>query len=326
MRYLFPFREVKPGSNVALYGAGRCGKDFYLQVYYSNYCNIACWTDKTFDGYDVEYPFVHTNEIEKYDFDYIVICIADYTIAEEVRKELIERGVQLNKLVWSKAYFLDADCFPVNKRQYLCNWNYYLRLIDELANTDEFSAGKYYQGFSKLGICGRRNVEERVTLYQLDKYLDKSMSVLDIGCNVGFFDLQVASMVNNITGIDKDLSNIRIAKMTADYLEVNNANFIQGDISNIDISEMKANAIFSLAVHTHIFRSGIAPEQYVDLIFNALEENGLLFLESHSLKSQEQKNVYTRLCEMFEKKMKLCMRENYISAGDREITVYRKLK
>ena len=49
----------------------------------------------------------------------------------------------------------------------------------------------FYQGFDAIEIDGCRSTEQRFEQYNIQKYLSKKKSALDIGSNCGFFSLCV---------------------------------------------------------------------------------------------------------------------------------------
>lgn len=73
--FLFPFREVKKGSKIVLYGAGTYGQRLYGYLKRTGFCRIAVWVDRNYAefqkmGLEVEDP----EQIEKVNYDYIVIA------------------------------------------------------------------------------------------------------------------------------------------------------------------------------------------------------------------------------------------------------------
>lgn len=64
--YLFPFSEVKRGSNIILYGAGTYGQRLYKYIIKTGFCRIATWVDRNYVelqklGLDVKSPDVISN-------------------------------------------------------------------------------------------------------------------------------------------------------------------------------------------------------------------------------------------------------------------------
>lgn len=138
-----------------------------------------------------------------------------------------------------------------------------------------------YQSFDQLNIKGQRPTNYRIEKYNLSKYIDKNKTILDIGNNVGFFDLTIASKVKSITGIEYDKSLSTIANLTKEFLNVKNVNFINGDFNKIKFQE-KFDIIFSFAVHYWLKHSA---EYHSNIIYNLLNENGICIIESQDINS-----------------------------------------
>ena len=111
--YMFPDIELLTDRSIVLYGAGTVGKDYYLQLSCYENIRIIGWVDKKYNsivkGYRIKKPdtVLYTNN-----YDYVVIAANDTHIAEEIRKELLGRGIQSNKIIWKKplsAYDLMRD-------------------------------------------------------------------------------------------------------------------------------------------------------------------------------------------------------------------------
>lgn len=90
--YLFPFDRVKAGSKIVLYGAGRVGHTFYKQIGRIHFCEVICWVDYHYDIYcdsTIQPPDVIRNII----FDSIVIAIESKTTSQEVKRYLMDMGI-----------------------------------------------------------------------------------------------------------------------------------------------------------------------------------------------------------------------------------------
>lgn len=73
--YLFPFSNVKKGSNIVLYGMGTYGQFLYKFIKRTNICNVVACADRNYIelcklGMDVVPP----DAIRSYQYDYIVIA------------------------------------------------------------------------------------------------------------------------------------------------------------------------------------------------------------------------------------------------------------
>lgn len=91
-----PFELIKPYSKVVLYGAGKVGESYRRVFGLSNYAKIVMWLDKKFNNVD------EIVQLEEKQYDYVLIALSNYEIADEVKNELIEKGVPEEKIIWKK--------------------------------------------------------------------------------------------------------------------------------------------------------------------------------------------------------------------------------
>lgn len=99
--FTFPYNKVPRGSNIVLYAAGGVGKAFYQQMSLTNYCNILLWIDKRYEelralGLPVDNP----QRLKTIPFDYLVIAVEAEKQAQEIKKELVLMGADINKVIW----------------------------------------------------------------------------------------------------------------------------------------------------------------------------------------------------------------------------------
>ena len=321
MRYLFPYRLVKRGSKIALYGGGRVGKDFFLQLHETKYCEVVAWVDRSYENYEVSKPFDYVKNISRYNFDYCVIALDKLAVAEEVKTELMETyGIAESKIIWSNYYDYSRDFFPEEKTLYLKDLDFYMDLLDDYIDAESpYSKSRYYQSFEPLGLMGDRSNGDRFMKYRMNHFLNKDSTVLDIGCNCGFFSLTVAPFVKTITGVDVDEKFISIANKTRDKCELWNGSFLVKDVFGDGI-EGTYDAIFMLSLPANI---GVYEK--ADAIASSIHENGYLFLESHNMKGLNEPYLFHKLVELYRSKglEKICLHGN-LGTGDRDFIVLQK--
>jgi|GEM_PF-2188344 len=99
--FLFPAYRVKQNSRIVLYGAGYAGHKYYDQINESGYCVIAAWVDQNFRAINREEEVQITDpmEINKVDFDYVVVANANIQTKEEIQRWLIDMGVSKEKII-----------------------------------------------------------------------------------------------------------------------------------------------------------------------------------------------------------------------------------
>lgn len=90
--FLFPFEKIEKGSNILLYGIGTVGRYFYNQITSMDYCKIVAVVDQNADKLGVfRYNLINPEEINKYNYDYIVISIDSAEAGRQIKNELISR-------------------------------------------------------------------------------------------------------------------------------------------------------------------------------------------------------------------------------------------
>lgn len=98
-RYLYPFRNVRRGSKIIIYGAGVFGRALYEFVRQSGFYHMAAWVDKNDRVYQKDgFPVSGTETIHLLDYDYIVIALLRIDMAAQVRDELEKKGVSPDKI------------------------------------------------------------------------------------------------------------------------------------------------------------------------------------------------------------------------------------
>lgn len=185
------------------------------------------------------------------------------------KADLIEAGVSLP--VIQKLDMLYRECAG--------------KALEEIftRSTHKYGKGRFYQSYEPLGIIGSRNTSDRLKEYEIETYLTKDKSVLDIGCNCGFFDLSVAGLVKTTCGIEVDEELLRYGKLVRRIMGIQNSYFINSNFNDYKSSTM-FDIIFSFAVHAHI---GMSFEEYGKRLYELSNENGIVVFESHNIKGTD---------------------------------------
>ena len=98
-KYLYPFRDVRQGSNLILYGAGAFGRAIYEFVNQSGLYGLASWVDKNHQIYQKQdFPVSGIETINTLDYDYLVIGLLRSDLAAQVKNELEKKGVSPDKI------------------------------------------------------------------------------------------------------------------------------------------------------------------------------------------------------------------------------------
>lgn len=175
------------------------------------------------------------------------------------------------------AYFIDPDrvgwmkrCFDVLYRQ-RANWS------------PPYCNGYAYQGHARLGICGIKPTEERLSRYGLDRWLRPESEVLDIGANCGFLAIELARSVAAVHGIEFNPYLVELGRDAAARLDQRNCVLDSGDFLTFD-TDRRYDAVLSLANHCTIDgKLSMRFEDYVAKVWHLLRPEGMLFFESHNV-------------------------------------------
>lgn len=99
-------------KRLILYGAGNIGKGIYLKLVKKN--QMVAWVDKQYEQLPAMYceRVVSPQEILKIDYDYIVLAVKKSDLAQDIKKELIEKyNVSEEKILYIKF----VETFESNK-------------------------------------------------------------------------------------------------------------------------------------------------------------------------------------------------------------------
>lgn len=107
-----------------------------------------------------------------------------------------------------------------------------------LGKNQDFGRGNFYQSLPILNIVGQRDTAERIKLYGLNEIISSEKDVLDIGCNIGFFDLAIAPQVKSIDGIEYNSALVEIGKCVKKYLNYDNVEFLCMDFKNFSTKKL----------------------------------------------------------------------------------------
>lgn len=67
------------------------------------------WVDKAFYKYkDLKEKVCSPDEINNIEFDYIILAVWDEEVALEIKKELMEKGISEDVILWNKTKRISA--------------------------------------------------------------------------------------------------------------------------------------------------------------------------------------------------------------------------
>ena len=103
-RFRFPWKAVKPGARIVVYGGGVVGKIFLRQLSNNPYCHVVAVCDKNPDSTGIrECPVIDTVDLAGMDrekYDCILIAIEREDVAEDIKKTLVLSGIMSEKILW----------------------------------------------------------------------------------------------------------------------------------------------------------------------------------------------------------------------------------
>lgn len=210
----------------------------------------------------------------------------------DIFKDLKEAGFEF-VLPAHKYYSIDVEKEHIEDVNYSDNIDFSIKLSEEQSDyrikiidkyysfKHAFGGGGFYQSFPMLGIKGTRDTSLRIKTYGLEKYISQDISVLDIGCNIGFLDMEISSKVKSIVALEYSDILVDIANEVAQTIGLKNINFVSDDYNEWQKkNQQRFDIIFSFAVHGWL---NVTPEKYAEQIVSMLNDNGIFIIESQQL-------------------------------------------
>ncbi len=92
----------KLARKIALYGAGKLGRDLYRRLTETPEHTVAVWVDQKGEpakmlGFPVELP----EKLQQSSYDQVVLAVKNETVAAEIRQELLALGISREKIFWA---------------------------------------------------------------------------------------------------------------------------------------------------------------------------------------------------------------------------------
>lgn len=101
LKYMNPLIHDIAGKRVALYGAGKVGKDYYLHMVRMDNEPVI-WVDQQYEKYEKKHPVRSVEELEGTEHDILMIAVKDGELAERIKGELLLKGIRANKILWKE--------------------------------------------------------------------------------------------------------------------------------------------------------------------------------------------------------------------------------
>ena len=102
-KFFFKDMDILKGRNIVVYGAGRVGRDYYAQICRYTECRLVSWADVFPEQYN--YPNIRLysmKDLNSMEFDILIIAVKDAETADEICTQLVEEGIERNKVYWSE--------------------------------------------------------------------------------------------------------------------------------------------------------------------------------------------------------------------------------
>ncbi len=261
--FLFPYELVPKGSNIIIYGAGKCGRSFLKQICDNHYCNVVAVVDKNYKNIQKVYGIdvVSINDIYSIKHDFVVVAVGPLII-DEVVDSIYESIGKTDKLVYKKyePLYIDTEESIV---------------VRNLFNILEIKEPSYFD----LGAChphkasntmsfywnGSRGVNVEPNIYlkdEFDKYRHNDINLFvgvgrqhgemtffiskDMYCST--FSEEFANMIHKEKGIEyiekKPIEIMTINEISEKYWNGVFPDFIDVDCEGMDV-EILDHADFS---------------------------------------------------------------------------------
>lgn len=100
--YQLPVREVEKYRNIVLYGAGKVGREYYEQLMGTG-IHVVLWADKQYSMLaNSGLPVSSVEDIGKQPFDAVILAAKRENMADSMKKELVDRGIDEKLIKWVK--------------------------------------------------------------------------------------------------------------------------------------------------------------------------------------------------------------------------------
>lgn len=165
-----------------------------------------------------------------------------------------------------------------------------------LINKEQFWVNNFYQNYPPLNFKWDRDTLSRFKTYELEKYLNKEIELLDIWWNLCFFSLYTSKFVKSIDIVEYNPNLAEIWNILKEHEKIENV-----EIMNLDFKQFNPNKkydiIFSFAIHIWVWLPFI---NYLEKIHWLLKDDWFLFIESNDLKIDPFEENINNLKDIFE--------------------------
>lgn len=109
-KYYFKDTDKLIGKRIVIYGAGMVGRDYYAQICRYSDCKVTAWVDRNPERYQYKHiTLCGIDVLRSMEFDILIIAVLKETLADDIRNELLERGIEKEKIHWEKPERWELD-------------------------------------------------------------------------------------------------------------------------------------------------------------------------------------------------------------------------
>lgn len=97
--YLVPFKNIKKGMKIIVYGLGNVGKEIASYLYFSKEYHLVACVDKRNIDETYKWKVINIDEIKRQDYDAILIATIKREFIDDIKKELVSQGIEKDKII-----------------------------------------------------------------------------------------------------------------------------------------------------------------------------------------------------------------------------------
>lgn len=170
---LFPFKKVKQGMKVAVYGAGIFGKVIWNYCEGSGSMEAVGWFDQRYKYYAAQgLPVQSTDNISETNFHMLVIAIVNIRLAEQIEEDLVSRGIPRDRI--DRIYVEDLQEMALP---------YYMKEILGERKNNIYIVGAHSRGRTFCEYMTRLYPETTVESYLVDDITENQAEIDGIPVN-----------------------------------------------------------------------------------------------------------------------------------------------
>ncbi|MBQ8197891.1 MAG: glycosyltransferase [Lachnospiraceae bacterium] len=105
--YRFPYELIPAKSKLVLYGAGKVGQSYWLEICSGKYAQVVSWIDQNADRYFCGMKVEGINILQNKKYDFVLIAIADKEVAMQIKENLVRNDVREESIIWAEPIYVE---------------------------------------------------------------------------------------------------------------------------------------------------------------------------------------------------------------------------